>query len=114
MARLGWLAEEGYMVITGGGPESWKVNEGAGSEMSLSHYSSAFEQRMNPILDGNLRSITTAHRKVAFEETDAVAFPGGLTGRSCGNAHAGADRKRLANFSIDEPGGTYWKQWFHL
>jgi uncharacterized protein (TIGR00730 family) len=124
--RLGRiLCEAGYMVITGGGPGIMQaVNEGAGPEMSFGvNIRLPFEQRMNPILDGNPRSITYKYffnRKVAFlKETDAVAlFPGGfgtldeametLTLVQTGK------RDPLPILLIDEPGGTYWKQWFHF
>lgn len=124
--RLGCiLGEAGYMVITGGGPGIMQaVNEGAGPEMSFGvNIRLPFEQRMNPILDGNPRSITYKYffnRKVAFlKETDAVAlFPGGfgtldeametLTLVQTGK------RDPLPILLIDEPGGTYWKQWFHF
>jgi uncharacterized protein (TIGR00730 family) len=124
--RLGRiLGVAGYMVITGGGPGIMQaVNEGAGSEMSFGvNIRLPFEQRMNPILDGNPRSITYKYffnRKVAFlKETDAVAlFPGGfgtldeametLTLVQTGK------RDPLPILLIDEPGGTYWKQWFHF
>jgi len=124
--RLGRiLGKAGYMVITGGGPGIMQaVNEGAGPEMSFGvNIRLPFEQRMNPILDGNPRSITYKYffnRKVAFlKETDAVAlFPGGfgtldeametLTLVQTGK------RDPLPILLIDEPGGTYWKQWFHF
>jgi uncharacterized protein (TIGR00730 family) len=124
--RLGRiLGEAGYMVITGGGPGIMQaVNEGAGPGMSFGvNIRLPFEQRMNPILDGNPRSITYKYffnRKVAFlKETDAVAvFPGGfgtldeametLTLVQTGK------RDPLPILLIDEPGGTYWKQWFHF
>jgi len=124
--RLGRiLGEAGYMVITGGGPGIMQaVNEGAGPKMSFGvNIRLPFEQRMNPILDGNPRSITYKYffnRKVAFlKETDAVAvFPGGfgtldeametLTLVQTGK------RDPLPILLIDEPGGTYWKQWCHF
>ena len=124
--RLGRiLREAGYMVITGGGPGIMQaVNEGAGPGMSFGvNIRLPFEQRMNPVLDGNPRSITYKYffnRKVAFlKETDAVAlFPGGfgtldeametLTLVQTGK------RDPLPILLIDQPGGTYWKQWFHF
>jgi hypothetical protein len=124
--RLGRiLAEAGYMVITGGGPGIMEaVNEGAGPENSFGvNIRLPFEQRMNPTLNGNPRSITYKYffnRKVAFlKETDAVAlFPGGfgtldeametLTLVQTGK------RDPLPIFLIDEPGGSYWSRWFHF
>lgn len=124
--RLGRiLAEAGYMVITGGGPGIMQaINEGAGPERSFGvNIRLPFEQRMNPILNGNPRSITYKYffnRKVAFlKETDAVAlFPGGfgtldeametLTLVQTGK------RDPLPILLIDEPGGTYWTRWFQF
>jgi len=119
------LAEAGYMVITGGGPGIMQaVNEGAGKERSFGvNIRLPFEQRMNPIVDGNPRSITYKYffnRKVAFlKETDAVAlFPGGfgtldeametLTLLQTGK------RDPLPLVLVDEPGGTYWARWIRF
>ncbi len=79
------LVEAGYMVITGGGGGIMQaVNEGAGPEHSFGvNIRLPFEQRANPVLEGNPRLITYKYffnRKVAFlKESDAVAlFPGGF------------------------------------
>jgi uncharacterized protein (TIGR00730 family) len=79
------LAEAGYMVITGGGAGIMQaVNEGAGPEHSFGvNIRLPFEQKANPVLEGNPRLITYKYffnRKVAFlKEADAVAlFPGGF------------------------------------
>lgn len=79
------LAEAGYMVITGGGAGIMQAaNEGAGPEHSFGvNIRLPFEQRPNPVLEGNPRLITYKYffnRKVAFlKEADAVAlFPGGF------------------------------------
>lgn len=79
------LAAAGYMVITGGGPGIMEaVNEGAGPEHSFGvNIRLPFEQKANPVLEGNPRLITYKYffnRKVAFlKEADAVAlFPGGF------------------------------------
>lgn len=79
------LAEVGYMVITGGGGGIMQaVNEGAGPEHSFGvNIRLPFEQKPNPVLEGNPRLITYKYffnRKVAFlKEADAVAlFPGGF------------------------------------
>ena len=124
--RLGRiLAEAGYMVITGGGPGIMQaINEGAGPGRSFGvNIRLPFEQRMNPILNGNPRSITYKYffnRKVAFlKETDAVAlFPGGF-----GTLDEAMETLTLVQTGkrdpfpvllIDEPGGTYWTRWFQL
>jgi len=125
-SRLGRiLAEAGYMVITGGGPGIMQaVNEGAGPKMSFGvNIRLPFEQRINPVLNGNPRSITYKYffnRKVAFlKETDAVVvFPGGfgtldeametLTLVQTGK------RDPLPILLVDEPAGTYWERWIHF
>ncbi|MBI5641072.1 MAG: TIGR00730 family Rossman fold protein [Nitrospirae bacterium] len=116
------LAEEGYMVITGGGPGIMQaVNEGAGPEKSFGvNIRLPFEQKPNPVLKGNPRLITYKYffnRKVAFiKQADAVAlFPGGfgtldeametLTLVQTGK------RDPLPLILIDEPGGNYWSRW---
>lgn len=79
------LAEQGYMVITGGGPGIMQAgNEGAGADNSFAvNIRLPFEQNTNPIMDQNEKSITYTYffnRKVAFlKEADAVVlFPGGF------------------------------------
>ena len=116
------LAEEGYMVITGGGPGIMQaVNEGAGPEKSFGvNIRLPFEQQPNPVLVGNPRHIMYKYffnRKVAFlKEADAVAlFPGGfgtldeametLTLLQTGK------RAPMPLILIDEPGGSYWARW---
>jgi hypothetical protein len=113
------LAGAGYMVITGGGPGIMQaVNEGAGPQHSFGvNIRLPFEQKANPVVDGNPRSITYKYffnRKVAFlKESDAVAlFPGGfgtldeametLTLVQTGK------RAPLPLILLDSPGGTYW------
>lgn len=116
------LSEAGYMVITGGGPGIMQaVNEGAGPEHSFgANIRLPFEQKSNPVLDGNPRNIMYKYffnRKVAFlKQADAVAlFPGGfgtldeametLTLVQTGK------RNPLPLVLVDEPGGTYWSRW---
>lgn len=79
------LAENDYMVITGGGPGIMKAgNEGAGSENSFAvNIRLPFEQKPNPVMYRNPRLVTYKYffnRKVAFvKEADAiVVFPGGF------------------------------------
>jgi len=113
------LSEAGYMVITGGGGGIMQaVNEGAGPEHSFGvNIRLPFEQKANPVLDGNPRLITYKYffnRKVAFlKEAHAVAlFPGGfgtldeametLTLVQTGK------RDPLPLVLVDAPGGTYW------
>ncbi len=113
------LTEAGYMVITGGGGGIMQaVNEGAGPEHSFGvNIRLPFEQKANPVLEGNPRLITYKYffnRKVAFlKEAHAVAlFPGGfgtldeametLTLIQTGK------RDPLPLVLVDEPGGRYW------
>ena len=115
------LAEEGYMVITGGGAGIMQAaHEGAGPEHSFGvNIRLPFEQRPNPVIEGNPRLITYKYffnRKVAFlKEADAVAlFPGGfgtldeametLTLVQTGK------RNPLPLLLVDDSGGTYWGQ----
>jgi uncharacterized protein (TIGR00730 family) len=121
--RLGQkLSESGYMVITGGGPGIMQaVNEGAGPERSFGvNIQLPFEQRPNPILDGDSKTIFYKYffnRKVAFlKESDAaVLFPGGfgtldeametLTLVQTGK------RNPLPIVLLDAPAGSYWSDW---
>jgi hypothetical protein len=113
------LAEEGYMVITGGGGGIMQAaNEGAGSEHSFGvNIRLPFEGKPNPVIEGNPRQITYKYffnRKVAFlKEADAVAlFPGGfgtldeametLTLVQTGK------RNPLPLVLIDNPDCSYW------
>jgi uncharacterized protein (TIGR00730 family) len=116
------LAEQGYMVITGGGGGIMQAgNEGAGLEHSFGvNISLPFETEPNYILQGSPRSITYKYffnRKVAFiKEADAVAlFPGGF-----GTLDEAMEVLTLVQTGkctpiplvlVDEPGGTYWSHW---
>ncbi len=124
MARLlgERLAQQGYMVITGGGGGIMQAgNEGAGPEHSFGvNISLPFETEPNYILQGSPRSITYKYffnRKVAFiKEADAVAlFPGGF-----GTLDEAMEVLTLVQTGkcppiplvlVDEPGGTYWSHW---
>ncbi|HET6514277.1 MAG TPA: TIGR00730 family Rossman fold protein [Thermodesulfovibrionales bacterium] len=127
MARLlgKRIAEAGYMVITGGGPGIMQaVNEGAGSEHSFGvNIRLPFEQRPNPVLEGNPRLIVYKYffnRKVAFiKEADAIVlFPGGfgtldeametLTLVQTGK------RDPIPLILVDEPGGSYWSEYIRF
>lgn len=121
--RLGrHLAEAGYMVITGGGPGIMQaINEGAGADNSFGiNIRLPFEQRPNPIVDGNPKSINYKYffnRKVAFlKEADAIVlFPGGfgtldeametLTLVQTGK------RNPLPVIMVEVPGRAYWGAW---
>lgn len=116
------LAARAYMVITGGGPGIMQaVNEGAGPEHSFGiNIRLPFEQKPNPIVDGNPRSINYKYffnRKVAFlKEADAVVlFPGGF-----GTMDEAMETLTLAQTGkhnplpvvmVAPPGETYWHNW---
>ncbi len=127
MARLFGqrLSESGYMVITGGGSGIMQaVNEGAGPEYSFGvNIRLPFEQKPNPIIEGNLKSISYKYffnRKVAFlKESDAIAlFPGGFgtldeTTETLTLVQTGK-RNPVPIVLLDEPGGTYWIRWIEF
>ncbi len=119
------LAARGYMVITGGGPGIMQaVNEGAGPKHSFGiNIRLPFEQKPNPIVEGNPRSINYKYffnRKVAFlKEADAVVlFPGGF-----GTMDEAMETLTLAQtgkhnplpvIMLEPPGQTYWRNWAAL
>ncbi len=115
------LVAANYMVITGGGPGIMQaVNEGAGPEHSFGvNIRLPFEQKPNPVIDGNPRHIMYKYffnRKVAFlKEAHAVTlFPGGFgtldeAMESITLVQTGK-RYSLPLILIDEPGGRYWSQ----
>ena len=79
-----------------------------------------FEQKVNPIIEGNSKSITYKYffnRKVAFlKESDAiVVFPGGFgtldEGLEALTLVQTGKRNPVPILLVDEPGGTYWKKW---
>jgi hypothetical protein len=127
MARLlgRRIAEAGHMVITGGGPGIMQaVNEGAGPQYSFGvNIRLPFEQKANPVLEGNPRLIVYKYffnRKVAFikEAHAIVLFPGGfgtldeametLTLVQTGK------RDPLPLILVDEPGGAYWSHYLQF
>jgi len=119
------LAAAGFMVITGGGPGIMQAaNEGAGPEFSFgANIRLPFEQKVNPVMEGNPRSITYKYfftRKVAFvKESDAIVlFPGGF-----GTLDEGIETLTLVQtgkrnpvpiLMVDEPGGTYWTKFMEF
>ena len=116
------LAKDGFMVITGGGPGIMQAaNEGAGPEASFGiNIQLPFEQRPNPVVEGNPRSVNYKYffnRKVAFlKEADAVVLlPGGF-----GTLDEGMEALTLMQTGkhnpipivmLDLPEGRYWKDW---
>jgi uncharacterized protein (TIGR00730 family) len=119
------LAQEGYMVITGGGLGIMHaVHEGAGAEHSFGvNIRLPFEQKPNPVLAGNHRSITYKYffnRKIAFlKEADAVVlFPGGFgTQDECMETLTliqTGKRDPIPVFMVNPPGSNYWKNWLNF
>ena len=116
------LAASGYMVITGGGPGIMQaIHEGAGSKYSFGvNIRLPFEQKANPIIEGNPRSITYKYffnRKVAFlKESDAIVlFPGGFgtldEGMEALTLVQTGKRNPVPILLVEEPEGTYWTKW---
>lgn len=124
--RLGReLVAAGHMVITGGGPGIMQaINEGAGPEKSFGvNIRLPFEQKANPIIDGNPRSITYKYffnRKVAFlkEAHAVVLFPGGFgTQDEAMETITLVQTGKRYPFPLilaDVPGGTYWQRWLQF
>ncbi|SHI94038.1 hypothetical protein SAMN02745165_01191 [Malonomonas rubra DSM 5091] len=117
------LAENNYMVITGGGPGIMLAgNEGAGEANSFAvNIDLPFEQDMNPVMKGSDKIINYKYffnRKVAFlKEADAVVlFPGGF-----GTLDEGMEVMTLVQtgknppiplIMIDDDNGGYWDKFF--
>jgi len=119
------LADAGFMVITGaGGGIMAAGHEGAGLDASFGvAIKLPFEQRTNSIIEGDQKLIHFRYffsRKVVFvKETHAIAlFPGGF-----GTHDEGFEVLTLVQTGrcdplpivlIEQPGGTYWKEWDHF
>lgn len=117
------LAEQDYMVITGGGPGIMLAgNEGAGESHSFAvNIDLPFEQDMNPVMKDSDKIINYKYffnRKVAFlKEADAVVlFPGGF-----GTLDEGMEVMTLIQtgknppiplIMIDDDNGGYWDKFF--
>jgi uncharacterized protein (TIGR00730 family) len=117
------IADEGWMVITGGGPGIMQAgHEGAGSEKSFGvNIRLPWEQTANPVIEKDKKLITFKYfftRKLTFlRHSDAVVlFPGGF-----GTLDEGYEALTLMQTGksrlmplvlMDRPGGTYWKTWY--
>ena len=116
------FAEAGWMVLTGaGGGIMEGAHVGAGRDMSMGvNIMLPFEQRANPVIDGDRKLVNLRYfftRKLLFvKEVHAIAlFAGGfgtqdeafetLTLVQTGK------RDMMPIVFIDEPGGSYWKEW---
>lgn len=117
------LAENNYMVITGGGPGIMLAgNQGAGAENSFAvNIDLPFEQDMNPVMKDSDKIINYKYffnRKVAFvkEAAAVVLFPGGF-----GTLDEGMEVMTLVQtgknppiplIMIDDDNGGYWDKFF--
>jgi uncharacterized protein (TIGR00730 family) len=116
------IAAAGWMVITGAGSGIMEAGHvGAGRENSFGlNILLPFEQSANTVVSGDPKLMTLRYfftRKLMFiKESDAVVlFPGGfgthdeafeaLTLVQTGKSHI------FPVVLVDEPGGTYWRQW---
>src|SRR5437763_2483715 len=119
------IAEAGFMVMTGAASGIMEAGHvGAGRENSVGvNILLPFEQSANTIIAGDQKLMHLKYfftRKLLFvKESDAVAlFPGGfgtqdegfevLTLIQTGKSHL------FPVVLVDEPGGTYWKEWLHF
>jgi hypothetical protein len=116
------MAASGWMVVTGGGPGIMEAgHEGAGREMSFGlNIMLPFEQEANPVILKDEKLINFKYfftRKLLFvKEVHAIVFfPGGF-----GTLDEGFETLTLVQTGkrdlmpivcVDEPGGTYWKEW---
>jgi hypothetical protein len=117
-----YLTQQGFMVMTGGGGGIMEAgNKGAGAENSFGlNIQLPFEQGANPFIEGDPKLIDFKYfftRKLFFlRESDAIAlFPGGFGTQDeafecltlCQTGRSGP----IPVVLIDQPGGTYWKEW---
>lgn len=116
------MAEEGWMVVTGGGPGIMEAGHaGAGREMSFGlNIILPFEQEANPVISQDEKLINLKYfftRKLLFvKEVHGIAlFPGGF-----GTLDEGFETLTLVQTGkrdlmpivcVDEPGDGYWQAW---
>ena len=116
------IVHEGWMVITGAGDGIMGAAQGgAGREQSFGvNIRLPFEQAANPTIAGDRKLINFRYfftRKVMFvKESHAIAlFPGGF-----GTHDEGYEALTLIQTGksevlpvvyVDQPGGSYWKDW---
>ncbi len=116
------MTEHGWMTITGAGDGIMGAAQaGAGREASFGvNIRLPFEQQANQVIAGDQKLINFRYfftRKIMFvKESDAVAlFPGGY-----GTHDEGFEALTLVQTGkaqimpivcVDEPGGSYWKDW---
>ena len=116
------IVREGWMVITGAGPGIMEAAQGgAGRQASFGvNIRLPFEQQPNPTIAGDSKLINFRYfftRKLIFvkEAHAIVLFPGGF-----GTHDEGFEALTLIQTGrseivpvvfVDEPGGTYWRDW---
>ncbi|MBI3861403.1 MAG: TIGR00730 family Rossman fold protein [Planctomycetia bacterium] len=116
------IAEEGWMVVTGGGPGIMEAGHlGAGREMSFGlNIVLPFEQEANPIIAADEKLINFKYfftRKLLFvKEVHAIVlFPGGFGTQDEGfetlTLVQTGKRDLMPIICVDEPGGAYWSGW---
>jgi len=116
------IADEGWMVITGGGPGIMQAgHEGAGSEKSFGvNIRLPWEQNANPVIQKDKKLITFKYfftRKLTFlRHSDAIVlFPGGFgtldEGYEAITLMQTGKSRLMPLVLMDRPGGTYWKTW---
>ena len=116
------MAESGWYVLTGaGGGIMEGAHVGAGCEMSMGvNIILPFEQSANHIIEGDRKLVNLKYfftRKLLFvKEVHAIAlFAGGFGTQDEGfealTLIQTGKRDMMPIVCIDEPGGTYWKEW---
>ena len=116
------MAESGWYVLTGaGGGIMEGAHVGAGREMSMGvNIILPFEQSANHIIEGDRKLVNLKYfftRKLLFvKEVHAIAlFAGGFGTQDEGfealTLIQTGKRDMMPIVCIDEPGGTYWKEW---
>ncbi|MDA1166084.1 MAG: LOG family protein, partial [Planctomycetota bacterium] len=116
------MAESGWYVLTGaGGGIMEGAHVGAGREMSMGvNIILPFEQEANHIIAGDRKLVNLKYfftRKLLFvKEVHAIAlFAGGFGTQDEGfealTLIQTGKRDMMPIVCIDEPGGSYWKEW---
>jgi uncharacterized protein (TIGR00730 family) len=116
------ITEHGFMVMTGaGGGIMEAANKGAGAVQSFGlNIQLPFEQYSNPFIEGDSKLIQFKYfftRKLFFlREADAIAaLPGGFGTQDevfeCLTLIQTGKSSPMPIVLIDQPGGTYWRNW---
>lgn len=116
------FADAGWMVLTGaGGGIMEGAHVGAGRDMAMGvNIMLPFEQRANHVIDGDRKLVNLRYfftRKLLFvKEVHAIAlFAGGFGTQDEGfetlTLVQTGKRDMMPIVFIDEPGGSYWKEW---